>query len=50
MKAVITDGNGNVALQEVAPPERDDYDCLVKTEAFTFCNSTDGHLVNGTFP
>ena len=50
MKAVITDGKGGVELRDVALPERDAYDCLVKTEAFTFCNSTDSHLVNGTFP
>jgi len=50
MKAVITNSQGVVELRDVALPERDEYDCLVKTEAFTFCNSTDSHLVNGTFP
>lgn len=50
VKAVITDGRGNCRLVEVSMPTLGDYDCLVRMEACAFCNSTDGHLVNGTFP
>ncbi len=50
MKALITDGKGNVEVAEMPLPEIGAYDCLVKMEACVFCNSTDRHLVHGSFP
>jgi threonine dehydrogenase-like Zn-dependent dehydrogenase len=50
MKAAITDGKGGVSLQEVPMPTVGPYDCLVKTEVCLFCNATDRHLVEGSFP
>lgn len=50
MKAAITDGKGNIELRQVDMPGLDEYDCLVKIEACAFCNGTDRHVVEGTFP
>ena len=50
MRAVVTDGKGQLGIQNVPMPELDDYDALVKTEACVFCNSTDRHLIEGSFP
>jgi len=50
MKALITDGQGHVEVRETPMPELGDYDSLVRMEGCLFCNSTDRHLVEGTFP
>ncbi len=50
MKAVITNGKGTIELAEIALPECNEYDCLVKMEVCLFCNSTDRHIIQGTFP
>ena len=50
MKAVVTEGKGTFSLVDVDMPTLGAYDCLVKIEAFLFCNTTDRHLVEGTFP
>ncbi|HRU05113.1 MAG TPA: alcohol dehydrogenase catalytic domain-containing protein [Candidatus Brocadiia bacterium] len=50
MKALITDGQGRVEVRETPMPELGDYDSLVRIEGCLFCNSTDRHLVGGTFP
>ncbi|MGE5531463.1 MAG: alcohol dehydrogenase catalytic domain-containing protein [Bacteroidota bacterium] len=47
MKALLTDNNGKLWLQEISRPVLGDYDCLVKVEACLFCHSTDQHLVSG---
>ncbi len=47
MKAVITDGDGSLRLVDDVPePSLGPYDCRVKTEAFAFCNATDGYIVD----
>ncbi len=47
MKAVITDGKGNVKLMEISDPQPDSYQCLCKIEACATCTGTDKKLVNG---
>jgi threonine dehydrogenase-like Zn-dependent dehydrogenase len=47
MKALLTDNNGKLWLQDVSRPTLGDYDCLVRIEACLFCHSTDQHLVSG---
>lgn len=47
MKAAITDGVGNVWLDEVPMPEHNEYQCLCKTLACATCTGTDQkHLYN----
>ncbi|MEN6545909.1 MAG: alcohol dehydrogenase catalytic domain-containing protein [Armatimonadia bacterium] len=47
MKALLTDNNGRLWLQDISRPTLTDYDCLVQIEACLFCHSTDRHLVSG---
>jgi L-iditol 2-dehydrogenase/propanol-preferring alcohol dehydrogenase len=49
MKAVITDGQGKLWIEEIPKPKIGDYDALVKIEACAFCNSTDRQIINGNF-
>ena len=49
MKALLTDNNGRLWLDDIALPEIGEYDCLVRIEACAFCHSTDRHIVEGTF-
>lgn len=49
MKAVIIVEKGKLEVRDIPMPKTGDYDCLVKMEACVFCNSTDRHLVEGTF-
>lgn len=46
MKAVITDGKGNVKLTEIPEPQPDRYQCLCKIEACATCTGTDQKIVN----
>lgn len=51
MKAVITDGDGSIRLAtDVPEPRLGPYDCRVRVEAFSFCNSTDSYIVNSQPP
>lgn len=50
MKAAITNGKGDLQVRELQQPVTGDYDSLVRIEACVFCNSTDKHIINGTFP
>ena len=50
MKAAVTRGKGDLALADLPTPAVGEYDCLVKMEATVFCNTTDRHVVEGTFP
>ena len=50
MRAVVTEGTGGMELCDVPAPLWGDYDCLVRMEVCAFCNSTDRHIVEGTFP
>ncbi|OGV50223.1 MAG: hypothetical protein A2017_00200 [Lentisphaerae bacterium GWF2_44_16] len=50
MKGAITNGKGDLQIREMPMPHTGDYDCLVRIEACVFCNSTDKHIINGTFP
>ena len=47
MKALLTDNQGGLWLQEISRPTLGDYDCLVRIEVCLFCHSTDRHLVEG---
>lgn len=49
MKAAVITEKGKLELRDISMPQTGDYDCLVKMEACVFCNSTDRHLVEGTF-
>jgi len=50
MKAVVTNGDRKIRIQEMPVPEIGEYDCLVKNKFCVFCNSTDKHIINSTFP
>lgn len=50
MKAAITDGKGNVWIEEVPSPEINDYQCLCKILACATCSGTDKKIINGQFP
>jgi threonine dehydrogenase-like Zn-dependent dehydrogenase len=50
MKALVTDGYKNLTVVDINKPVIGEYECLVKIEACAFCNSTDRHLVDGSFP
>ncbi len=41
---------GEVHAQEVPMPKIGEYDALVKIAACAFCNGTDSHIIEGTFP
>jgi threonine dehydrogenase-like Zn-dependent dehydrogenase len=41
---------GEVHAQEVPVPKIGEYDALVKIVACAFCNGTDSHIIEGTFP
>ena len=49
MKAIATDGQGRVWLADAPMPTTGPYDCLVKMRSCLFCNSTDQHIVEGSF-
>ena len=49
MKAIITDGKGNVKLTQIPEPQPNSYQCLCKIEACATCSGTDKKLVNGQF-
>lgn len=49
MKALITDGTGNIELRNIAVPSIGEYDCLVKIKSCLFCNTTDRHIVENSF-
>ena len=50
MKAAITDGKGNVWIEEVPLPEIGPYHCLCKTIACATCTGTDIKIIYGKLP
>ena len=50
MKAIAVIEPGTVRVVEVSKPELGPYQALVRTEAASLCNATDGKLVAGHFP
>lgn len=50
MLAGVVSRFGEVNAQEVPMPKIGDYDALVKIAACAFCNGTDSHIIEGTFP
>ncbi len=50
MLAGVVSRFGEVHAEEVPMPEMGDYDALVKIAACAFCNGTDRHIIEGTFP
>jgi len=50
MKAAITDGKGNVWIDEVPIPEPNDYQCLCKMLACATCSGTDQKHINNKLP
>lgn len=50
MKAAITDGKGNVWIDEVPLPEMGPYHCLCKTIACATCTGTDIKIINNKLP
>jgi len=50
MKVILTRGDGTLALSDVQEPVIGPYDCRVKLHACLFCNSTDRHIVDNSFP
>ncbi|MCM8829838.1 MAG: zinc-binding dehydrogenase [Candidatus Omnitrophica bacterium] len=50
MKAVITDGNGNIWIEEVPIPEVGPYHCLCKTLACATCTGTDIKIIHNKLP
>ena len=50
MIAGVVDRFGEVHAQEVPTPKIGEYDALVKIAACAFCNGTDRHIIEGTFP
>lgn len=49
MKACITDGKGNVKLEDIPMVTCGPYQCLCKIDACATCSGTDKKLVNGMF-
>lgn len=49
MKAVITDGKGNVELEDIEMVKPNDYQCLCRINACATCSGTDQKLVNSLF-
>jgi threonine dehydrogenase-like Zn-dependent dehydrogenase len=50
MKAAITDGKGNVWVDEVPEPEPNDYQCLCRTLACATCTGTDQKHIKNRLP
>jgi len=50
MKAAITDGKGNVWIEEIPLPKIGPYQCLCKILACATCSGTDKKIINGEFP
>lgn len=50
MLAGVVSRFGEVRAQEVPMVKIGDYDALVKIVACAFCNGTDSHIIEGTFP
>lgn len=50
MKAAITDGKGNVWVDEVPMPEPNEYQCLCKVNACATCTGTDQKHINNKLP
>jgi len=50
MRAIAVIEPGTVRLVEVNKPTVGPYQALVRTEAASLCNATDGKLVAGHFP
>ena len=50
MLAGVISRFGEVHAQEVPMPKIGEYDALVKIAACAFCNGTDRHIIEGTFP
>ena len=50
MKAAVTDGKGNVWIEEIPLPEIGPYQCLCKILASATCSGTDKKIINGEFP
>ena len=49
MKAAVTDGKGNIFLEDIPKPRiQNDYQCLCKINASATCTGTDVKLINGT--
>lgn len=49
MKALLTDGKGELWLEDIERPVTGPYDCLVRIDTCLFCNTTDRHIVEGSF-
>ncbi|MCM8777698.1 MAG: alcohol dehydrogenase catalytic domain-containing protein, partial [Candidatus Omnitrophica bacterium] len=50
MKAAITDGKGNIWIEEVPIPEVSPYHCLCKTLACATCTGTDIKIIHNKLP
>ena len=50
MKAAITDGKGNVWIDDVPKPEPNDYQCLCRINACATCTGTDQKHINNKLP
>jgi threonine dehydrogenase-like Zn-dependent dehydrogenase len=50
MKAAVTDGKGNVWIDEVPMPELNEYQCLCKINACATCTGTDQKHINNKLP
>lgn len=50
MLAGVVDRFGEVHARDVPMPRIGEYDALVKITACAFCNGTDSHIIEGTFP
>ena len=50
MKAAITDGKGNVWIDNVPMPEPNDYQCLCKINTCATCTGTDQKHINNKLP
>lgn len=47
MKAAITDGKGNLWIEEIMVPEINEYQCLCKILACSSCTGTDIKIIDG---
>ncbi len=50
MKALIVPEPGKATVENVAEPEINDYQALVRIRAASICNSTDSQILTGRFP
>ena len=48
MKGAVTDGKGNIWIQDVPKPVIGDYECLCKIDCCATCTGTDMMSINGT--